>query len=156
MDFMDKYRFNLVDRSNKQLINEFLLEDSDIKYEIFHTMKMLKLYFDGQNWFEKLDALHTYFTESAPYLYYGTSFRLVKNYSSGKKYSSKGEESLESSNQKLLKFILSDNTFISIKLNKEERCLKILISVNGKDETSLLSNTLEVEKILIEFIMSFK
>jgi hypothetical protein len=156
MDVNDKYRFDLVDRNNEQLINEFLLRDSDIKYEIFNVTKMLKVYFEGQNWFEKLDALHTYFTESAPYIYYGTSFSIVKNYSSGKKYSSQGEEDLGTSNQKLLKFILSDNTFISIKQNKEEQCLKILISVNGKDEASLLSNTLEVEKILIEFIMNFK
>ncbi len=134
------------------LMDIFLLPDADITESKVNTKKLLTIEFKGTDSLGQLNAYHKAFTETAPYQYFGLSFSIAKNYHTLKKYTVNGEEDLEGQKILLLKYFISDGSFIFIRSNTETNTFNILISINGETDQELQMKSSEMEKTLKDFI----
>lgn len=132
---------------NKTIINDFLIDDDTFNCNL---VKEIKISFNNK---KHLEELHTHITEYAPYEYNGETLSLVKNYSSSKAYSKDGVYDLKEPKQKLLKFFLTDNSFIFFKRNDEMNKEQILFGVTHENDPEKRING--IEEVLVKFLEDF-
>ncbi|QMS84825.1 hypothetical protein [Candidatus Xianfuyuplasma coldseepsis] len=99
-----------------------------------------------------LDKLHNHYTELAPSKYYNQNVIEVENHHTRKRYSIRGEETMDVPKRKFLKYVIEDGSTIQIEYHESSNTMTIIIDVYGETVENILDKSIEIRTKLIEAI----